>query len=140
MSQLLYTTQAWSRCMYLAQRCTSMLNLRATHAVFVNSGVHLNTYAVSKLIAFCALFDSGNLPLYAECKVLDDARKLFDEIHQRDVIQWNVLVNGYLKCGLASKALEAFREMLVCGFEPDDFCVATGLAACANLGALWQGK
>ncbi|TQD86916.1 hypothetical protein C1H46_027533 [Malus baccata] len=234
MSQLLYTTQAWSRCMSLAQRCSSMRNLRATHAVFVTSGVHLNTYAVSKLIAFCALSDSGNLPyasllfeqtqtpnlyiyntlirayyrssephlamyyfhlmlkqsglepdnytfnfvilgcvncsclvsgkeihswvvknglvlldahvqtalvrLYAECKVLYDARKVFDEIHQRDVIQWNVLVNGYLKCGLASEALEVFREMLVCGFEPDDFCVATGLAACANLGALWQGK
>ncbi|KAH0973327.1 hypothetical protein GBA52_025483 [Prunus armeniaca] len=30
--------------------------------------------------------------------------------------------------------------MLVTGFEPDNFCVATGLTACAHLGALRQGK
>lgn len=78
--------------------------------------------------------------LYVDCKVLGDAQMVFDEIPDRDLIQWNVLMNGYVKCGLASEALKVFRNMLVCGFEPDDFCVATGLAACAHLGALCQGK
>ncbi|XP_021808830.1 putative pentatricopeptide repeat-containing protein At3g28640 [Prunus avium] len=226
--------QAWKRCMSLAQGCSNMRKLKATHAIFITYGLHLNNYAISKLIAFCALSNSGDLAyasllfnqiqtpnsyiyntliraysrssqphlavhyfllmlkqsslgpdnytfnfvilacancswlvsgrqihnwvvknglvlvdahvqtalvrLYAECKVLDDSKKVFDEIPERDVIQWNVLMNGYVRCGLASEALKIFRDMLVTGFEPDDFCVATGLSACAHLGALRQGN
>lgn len=78
--------------------------------------------------------------LYCECKNLSEARKLFEEIPCLDVIQWNVLMNGYLKANLESRALGFFHEMLVSGFEPDEFCLTTALTACAQLGALWQGK
>ncbi|KAL6135683.1 hypothetical protein ACLB2K_067909 [Fragaria x ananassa] len=78
--------------------------------------------------------------LYVECGVLGDPHKLFDEIPERDMIQWNVIMSGYVRRGLASEALRVFRDMLVRGFEPCGFCVATELARCAHLGALWQGK
>ena len=78
--------------------------------------------------------------LYVECKAMDDARTMFDEIPQRDRFQWNVLMDGYIRCGLASEALRVFWDMLVIGFEPDEYCVATVLTACTHLGALWQGK
>lgn len=221
--------------MSLAQRCANMRQLKAVHAIFISHGLHLHNYAVSKLIAFCALSDSGNLRyaslmfdqiempnsyiyntlvraysrssqprwalhyfqlmldktsdvvpdhhtfhfvllacvnggwvlegkqihdwlvkngmvlldghvqtalirLYFECKVIDDARKVFDEIPCRDLIQWNVTMNGYIWCGLACEALKLFRHMLVCGIELDDYCTATGLSACTHLGAFWQGK
>lgn len=77
---------------------------------------------------------------YVKCKVLDDARKVFDENPCLDVIQWNVLMNGYVKCNLAFEALKLFRHMLALGGEPDEFCVTTVLTACARMEALSQGK
>ncbi|XP_042510667.1 pentatricopeptide repeat-containing protein At3g28660-like isoform X2 [Macadamia integrifolia] len=76
---------------------------------------------------------------YAENGFLIDARKVFDEIPNRDVIQWNVLMNGYLRFGFASEGLDVFRSMLLSGILPDEFCVATALTACAQSGALQQG-
>ncbi|OVA09095.1 Pentatricopeptide repeat [Macleaya cordata] len=79
------------------------------------------------------------LRFYLECSGLIDAQNVFDEIPQRDVVQWNVLINGYLRCGRDSQALNVFRDMLLSGLEPDEFCVATGLKACSHSGALQQG-
>ncbi|XP_010554025.1 PREDICTED: putative pentatricopeptide repeat-containing protein At3g28640 [Tarenaya hassleriana] len=83
---------------------------------------------------------TGVLRLYAEDKELREARKVFDEIPYRDVVKWDVLMNGYVRCGLASEGLRVFREMLVSGTEPDKFCVTTALKVCAQAGALAQGK
>ncbi|KAG7985474.1 hypothetical protein I3843_03G027000 [Carya illinoinensis] len=226
--------QAWKWCMSLAQRCTTMCQLKPIHAIFIASGLHHNNYAVSKLLAFCALSATGSLSyaslifshiqspnlfiyntlirayslssqpqlalhyfqlmlkdndllpdhhsfnfvilacanvkwvlagkqvhncviknglalfdahvqtaiikFYGECKFLDDARKMFGEISCVDAIQWNVLMKAYVKCNLASEALKLFRHMLVSGAEADEFCVTTVLTACAQMGALWQGK
>ncbi|CAA0384014.1 unnamed protein product [Arabidopsis thaliana] len=83
---------------------------------------------------------TGVLRIYVEDKLLFDARKLFDEIPQPDVVKWDVLMNGYVRCGLGSEGLEVFKEMLVRGIEPDEFSVTTALTACAQVGALAQGK
>ncbi|MCL7033431.1 hypothetical protein MKW94_008300 [Papaver nudicaule] len=79
------------------------------------------------------------LRFYLECSGLTEAQMVFDEIPLRDVIQWNVLINGYLRLGSDSKALNLFCEMFKSGVEPDEFCIATGLTVCARLGALQQG-
>ncbi|KAJ4960070.1 hypothetical protein NE237_019980 [Protea cynaroides] len=76
---------------------------------------------------------------YADSGILIDAQKFFDEIPNRDVFQCNVLINGYLRFGSASEALDVFRSMLLSEIMPDEFCVATALTACAQSGALQQG-
>lgn len=103
---------------------------RKIHAWIVKNGVFASGSRVQTAL----------IRLYAQWKVFGDARKLFDEITSPDVIKWNVLMNGYVRGGLGSDALIVFREMLACGIEPDEFCVATALTACAQLGALCQGK
>ncbi|RVW23962.1 Pentatricopeptide repeat-containing protein [Vitis vinifera] len=170
-----------------------MRQFKAIHALFIVNGLHLNNYAISKLISFCALSNSGSLSyaslIFSQIQnpnlfayntliraysrsstpqlalhyfqlMLDDenacpdsagsflrrvlcygrCRKLFDEIPNLDVVQWNVLLNGYVRRGLAPEALNAFRNMLVSGVEPDEFCLTTALKGCAQLGALQQGK
>ncbi|KAA8530309.1 hypothetical protein F0562_005018 [Nyssa sinensis] len=202
-----HSIKTWKWCVSLAPRCTNMRQLKAIQAIFITHGLHHNNYAISKLLAFCALSDAGSLSsqpqlalhyfhlmlssdsecpdhhtfpfvlmacanaswvftgkqihnrviqnslalsdghvqtalirFYVECKVLDDAQKVFDGISNLDVIQCNVLISGYLKFGLASEALNVFRSMLLAEIEPDEFCVTTGLTACAHLAALKQGK
>ncbi|KAG2244886.1 hypothetical protein Bca52824_093261 [Brassica carinata] len=49
--------------------------------------------------------------MYAKCGSLVDARKVFDEMPQRDVCSWNVMVNGYAEVGLVEEARKVFDEM-----------------------------
>ncbi|VVB04367.1 unnamed protein product [Arabis nemorensis] len=83
---------------------------------------------------------TGIMRLYVEEKLLSDAHKVFDEIPHPDVVKWDVLMNGYVRCGLGSEGLKVFKEMLARGTEPDKFSVTTALTACAQAGALAQGK
>ncbi|CAH8274071.1 unnamed protein product [Arabidopsis lyrata] len=51
------------------------------------------------------------LGMYAKCGSLVDARKVFDEMPERDVCSWNVMVNGYAEVGLLEEARNLFDEM-----------------------------
>ncbi|KAL7094533.1 hypothetical protein ACP275_11G109600 [Erythranthe tilingii] len=51
------------------------------------------------------------LDLYCKCESVSDARKLFDEMGDRDVCSWNTLISGYAKMGRVSEARKLFDEM-----------------------------
>ncbi|XP_047337868.1 putative pentatricopeptide repeat-containing protein At3g28640 [Impatiens glandulifera] len=230
-----YSAKTWKWCMSLAQRCTCMSQLKPIHSLFITQGLHHNNYAISKLLEFCSLSESGDLSyasllftqidypnsfiynsliraysrssqphlalryfrlmlnahdnvypdhftfpfvliacanavcvpsgqqihtlviknglassdshiqtalirFYSECKMLKDARNMFDEIPDPDVVKCNILMTGCLQSGLSSDALAIYQEMLLKGNEPDAFCVTTALTACAHSGAILQGK
>lgn len=42
---------------------------------------------------------------------ISEARELFDEMLDRDVISWTALVSGYMKCGLLKEARELFNRV-----------------------------
>ncbi|KAK6115279.1 hypothetical protein DH2020_007548 [Rehmannia glutinosa] len=63
---------------------------------------------VSDLFISSALID-----MYSKCGQLDDARNLFDEIPQRNVVSWTSMINGYVQNGCAREALLLFKEQLV---------------------------
>lgn len=48
---------------------------------------------------------------YAQNGMLDDARKVFDVMPERNQVSWNALIAMYFKCGSIQEALEAFEEM-----------------------------
>lgn len=103
---------------------------RKVHALVVKNGLGSSDgYVQTALLRF-----------YCDCNDLRDAHKVFDESTQRDVVKWNVLMNGYVKSGLCSKGLDLFRDLLESDIDPDEFCVTTAITACAKLGTLWQGK
>ncbi|KVI02465.1 Pentatricopeptide repeat-containing protein [Cynara cardunculus var. scolymus] len=41
---------------------------------------------------------------------VDDARKLFDEMPERNEVSWTALISGYLKCGRVDESMELFRR------------------------------
>ncbi|PIM99153.1 hypothetical protein CDL12_08196 [Handroanthus impetiginosus] len=51
------------------------------------------------------------LDLYCKCGSISDARKVFDEMGERDLCSWNTLTCGYAKVGLVSEARKLFNEM-----------------------------
>ncbi|KAL6524749.1 Pentatricopeptide repeat-containing protein, mitochondrial [Orobanche minor] len=62
---------------------------------------------VSDLFVSSALID-----MYSKCGQLEDARNVFDEIPQRNVVSWTSMINGYVQNGCAREALLLFKEQL----------------------------
>ena len=81
------------------------------------------------------------MDMYAKCKNMDIARKLFDKMPKRDLVLWSAMIVGYAQSGdYTHEALTFFNKMLLEGFVPDLITMSSVLRACAHLAALQQGK
>lgn len=112
-----------------AKTCSLLSGKQIQNWVFKNGVFSSDSYV-----------QTGVIRLYVESRLWDDARKVFDEIAYVDVVKWNVLMSGLIRCRLGAQALIVFKEMLGFGVEPDEFCLTTALTACAQSGSLWEGK
>jgi hypothetical protein len=44
----------------------------------------------------------------AKCGSIEDVQKMFKKLSSRDVVMWNTMILGHMKCGQGQKALELF--------------------------------
>ncbi|CAO2818543.1 unnamed protein product [Amaranthus hypochondriacus] len=78
--------------------------------------------------------------MYSFCLFIDDARRVFDEMFDRNSVCWNALVSGYVHGRRYSEAFDVFRDMIKDGVELSEVTMVELLSMCANLGALEQGR
>ncbi|XP_010228040.2 pentatricopeptide repeat-containing protein At5g08510 [Brachypodium distachyon] len=73
-----------------------------SHALLVKSGHFASgdPFLGSALVSF-----------YAKSRLLDEARRVFDEMPRRDTAVYNALLSAYARCGLVDAAEKLFGEM-----------------------------
>ncbi|KAK1631654.1 hypothetical protein QYE76_005969 [Lolium multiflorum] len=84
--------------------------------------------------------------MYARFGCVVAARALFDRIPppRVNVILWNAMISGYSKNGLASEAVDLFKQMQIFAstMAPDSVTLRSVIMACAQLGstelAVWM--
>ena len=77
--------------------------------------------------------------MYVKCECLCEARRLFDELPERDIVSWTCIISGLVQCKHPKDSLELFYDMQVSGVKPDRIVLSSVLSACASLGALDYG-
>ncbi|OAY40542.1 putative pentatricopeptide repeat-containing protein At3g13770, mitochondrial [Manihot esculenta] len=78
--------------------------------------------------------------LYTKCDYLTDARYVFDEMPERNVVSWTAMISGYSQRGLGFEALHLFVRMLRSGTEPNEFTFATVLTSCTGASGFELGR
>ncbi|GMI75323.1 hypothetical protein like AT5G56310 [Hibiscus trionum] len=76
--------------------------------------------------------------MYAKCGNLDIAKKLFDEMQQRDV-SWSVMISGLAMHGDVESAIQLFRQMVKDGVSPEDITFIALFSACSYSGNAFEG-
>lgn len=79
------------------------------------------------------------IDMYAKCGNLDLAKKVFDEMPQRDTVCWNAMISGLAMHGDGEGALKLFWEMQEAGFKPDDVTLMAVFSACSYSGRAHEG-
>lgn len=69
---------------------------------------------------------------YNKCDCLLDARKVLDEMPDRNVVSWTAMISAYSQRGFSSQALKLFAEMMKSDTEPNEFTFATILTSCTG--------
>ena len=57
------------------------------------------------------LVSTNLLHMYWGCSSVCDARSLFNEMPEKNIVSWNVMLNGYAKAGLVHLARELFDKI-----------------------------
>ncbi|XP_076913685.1 pentatricopeptide repeat-containing protein At4g37170-like [Bidens hawaiensis] len=89
---------------------SNLLNLCLQQkAIEPTKRVHLHAKSVNYSLGVSSY--NRIIDIYCKCGSLVDARKVFDEMPERDLCSWNVLVSGYAKAGRINDARHLFDEM-----------------------------
>ncbi|XP_065867354.1 pentatricopeptide repeat-containing protein At1g11290, chloroplastic [Euphorbia lathyris] len=117
---------------YLLKLCGDNSDLRRgkeIHGQLTTSGFSLNLFAMT-----------GVVNMYAKCRQIDDAYKMFDKMPERDLACWNTIISGYAQNGLAKMALGIVPMIFERGHRPDFITVVSILPAVADMKLLRIGK
>ncbi|KAK9160981.1 hypothetical protein Syun_007322 [Stephania yunnanensis] len=96
----------------------------------VREGAEVHGVAVKMGFGLDPFVQTGLVRMYAASGCVFVARQVFDEMRHRDVVAWNVMIDGYCQGGLYDDALMLFEEMKKSDVKPDKMILATVLSAC----------
>lgn len=99
------------------------------HGHVVKTGTHEDLFVTTFLVN-----------VYAKCGVMENARKLFDNLPRRNVVAWTTLATGYVQNSQPLAALRVFIEMLEAGAYPTNYTLGIVLNACSSLQSIELGK
>lgn len=110
----------------LLQTCVKVVAFesgRQIHAHVIKSGLSADRFVGNTLLAL--YFKLGSL--------ISETRRVFDDLHVKDVISWTSMVSGYVKVGKPLNGIELFREMTGSGIDPNGFTLSSVIKACSDL-------
>ncbi|XP_057847935.1 pentatricopeptide repeat-containing protein At3g26782, mitochondrial [Cryptomeria japonica] len=89
---------------------------------------------LSDVVVANALID-----MYAKCGIIQKARKLFDRMHNANLVSWTAMFAGYAMHGYSKDAFKLFELMKYSGTNPDHISFVCILYACSHAGLVDEG-
>ncbi|OMO94099.1 hypothetical protein COLO4_16529 [Corchorus olitorius] len=80
------------------------------------------------------------IDFYCKCGFLEDARKVFDEMVERDLVSWNAMISGCVRCGRFEEVFFLVVSMQREGFIPNSRTLVAMLLACEEIVEVRLGK
>lgn len=98
----------------------------------VESGKNIHSSILGTSLIGDIRVGTALVDFYCKCGLIEEARKVFDEMRVRDVVSWNALISGYVGCFYHEEAVFLFREMEREGFKANSRTVVALLLACED--------
>ncbi|KAK4286233.1 hypothetical protein QN277_002819 [Acacia crassicarpa] len=107
-------------------------------ALLLGSSIH--SYIVKNGFGANTAVSTALIDMYTKCGSLPSAHHAFDEMPERNLASWTVMVTGYGIHGMGKEAISIFHEMLGKNIIPDEGMFTSVLSACSHSGLVDKGK
>uniref|UniRef100_A0A1J3G6J5 Pentatricopeptide repeat-containing protein n=4 Tax=Noccaea caerulescens TaxID=107243 RepID=A0A1J3G6J5_NOCCA len=115
----------------LIKSCVALKNLR---------GIEFLRDKASSLGMDCNEFVASSLiNAYLEYGKIDAASHLFHRVSKKDCVIWNVMLNGYAKCGAFDSVVKGFSAMRMDEISPNAVTFNCVLSVCASMSLIDLG-
>ncbi|KAI3922938.1 hypothetical protein MKW98_007069 [Papaver atlanticum] len=78
----------------------------------IRYGVLVHSHVIKFGLQYDSYIQSSLIHMYSNGKDLNTAQLLFDKCSERDVVSWNSMIDGCVKCGSMEYAKAIFRRMV----------------------------
>ncbi|KAB1220578.1 hypothetical protein CJ030_MR3G015831 [Morella rubra] len=103
-------------------------------------GEQVYSQAVKLGLASVNCVGNSLISMYARSGMMEDARKAFDLLVEKNLISYNTIVDGYAKYLNSNEAFELFHELEDTGMGASTFTFASLLSGAASTGAIGKGE
>lgn len=103
-------------------------------------GEWIHDYAIKNGIGLDVFVGTALVDMYAKCGSIELARKVFNDMTERNVLSWTVMIRGLAMCGHGNDALMLFSKMVEEGVRPDSVTFVGVLSACSHSGLVDEGQ
>ena len=110
-------------------KISSLKKGKAIHGFLIRKGFFLEGPIASSLV-----------DTYAHCGSVENSRKIFNSVKQRDLNLWTSMINANGMHGCGSKAIALFKKMTDENVIPDHITFLALLNACSHSGLMDEGK
>ncbi|XP_010257249.1 PREDICTED: putative pentatricopeptide repeat-containing protein At5g52630 [Nelumbo nucifera] len=102
---------------------------QSVHSLVVKTGYDSDVFVGSSMV-----------DMYAKCGEIKDARRMFDEMPDKNVVSWSGMIYGYTQLGEDEEALRLFKQALMEDLDVNDFTFSSVIRVCGNSTLLELGR
>ncbi|KAI3458022.1 hypothetical protein Pfo_014685 [Paulownia fortunei] len=116
----------------LLKACGNLFNLRL--------GEQIYGHAVKLGLALVNCVGNSLISMYAKSDRMEDARKAFEFLFEKNLVSYNALVDGYTRSLDSDLAFEVFNQIENSSVGVNEFTFASLLSGAASIGAVGKGE
>ncbi|MFS7996139.1 putative tetratricopeptide-like helical domain superfamily, DYW domain-containing protein [Helianthus anomalus] len=120
------------------QRFAQLLRVCSKN-LLLDQGLQVHTTILKMGYVFDMMINNDLIDMYGKCGRCEIARKVFDKMHQRNVVSWTSLMCGYLNLNDAKSSLLLLCKMGRSVVKPNEFTFSTNFKACGFVGVVENG-
>ncbi|XP_004288384.1 PREDICTED: pentatricopeptide repeat-containing protein At3g14330 [Fragaria vesca subsp. vesca] len=113
----------------ICARMTALYSGKEIHAQIVKSTKRPDVPVLNSL-----------MDMYAKTGAIDYCKRVFDNMHSKDLTSWNTVLTGYAVNGFIEQGMVLFDQMVECGIRPDGVTFIALLSGCSHAGLTDQGR
>ncbi|XP_078438604.1 tetratricopeptide repeat (TPR)-like superfamily protein [Wolffia australiana] len=106
----------------------------------LEQGKWVHAHLVKSGCTFTIFLGNTLLAMYAKSGAMDDARKLFQRLRNKDLVSWNTILTACAQHGLGREAGNLLKKMIEGGRRPNEVTFLAVLTASSRCGLLEQGE
>ncbi|KAK6136306.1 hypothetical protein DH2020_029970 [Rehmannia glutinosa] len=116
----------------LFKKCTDQGKLK--------KGQMVHTHFLASRFQNYVAMQNTVINMYAKCGDMELARKVFDEMTERDMVSYTMLVTGYSQCNEFKEALMLYLDMMKMGLKPNEFTFGSALKSAGGMQSDAMGR
>lgn len=105
-----------------------------------NIGEQVYGHVVKLGLTIVNFIGNSLVTMYAKSGRMDEARKAFEMLYEKNLVSYNAIVDGYVKNSNSEQAFELIHQIQGSDFGASAFTFASLLSAAASIGIMGKGQ